>query len=30
MQNGATLLDVAEIITLDNVNMIKNKLEDIE
>ena len=30
MQNGATLLDVAEIITLDNVNMIKNRLSDIE
>lgn len=30
MQNGATLLDVAEIVTLDNVNMIKNKLSEIE
>lgn len=30
MQNGATLLDIAEIITLDNVSMIKNKLEEIE
>ena len=30
MQNGATLLDVAEIVTLDNVTMIKNKLSDIE
>lgn len=30
MQNGATLLDIAEIITLDNVTMIKNRLEDIE
>ena len=30
MQNGATLLDVAEIITMDNVNMIKNRLADIE
>ena len=30
MQNGASLLDIAEIITLDNVNMIKDKLEEIE
>lgn len=30
MQNGASLLDIAEIITLDNVNMIKNRLEEIE
>lgn len=30
MQNGATLLDCAEIITMDNLNMIKNKLNDIE
>ncbi|UWG05942.1 MAG: hypothetical protein [Bacteriophage sp.] len=30
MQNGASLLDIAEIITMDNVNMIKNRLEDIE
>ena len=30
MQNGASLLDVAEIITLDNTTMIKNKLEEIE
>ena len=30
MQNGAGLLDIAEIITLDNVNMIKNKLQEIE
>lgn len=30
MQNGASLLDVAEIITMDNVTMIKNKLEEIE
>lgn len=30
MQNGASLLDIAEIITLDNISMIKNKLEDIE
>lgn len=30
MQNGASLLDVAEIITLDNMNMIKNRLEEIE
>ena len=30
MQNGATLLDVAEIMTLDNTTLIKNKLEEIE
>ena len=30
MQNGATLLDVAEIMTLDNTTMIKSKLEEIE
>lgn len=30
MQNGASLLDVAEIITMDNITMIKNRLEDIE
>lgn len=30
MQNGASLLDIAEIITLDNMNMIKNRLEEIE
>lgn len=30
MQNRASLLDVAEIITLDNVSMIKNRLEEIE
>lgn len=30
MQNGASLLDIAEIITMDNVTMIKNKLEEIE
>lgn len=30
MQNGASLLDIAEIITTDNVTMIKNKLEEIE
>lgn len=30
MQNGASLLDIAEIITMDNINMIKNRLEDIE
>lgn len=30
MQNGASLLDIAEIITLDNVNAIKNRLEEIE
>lgn len=30
MQNGASLLDIAEIITLDNITVIKNKLEEIE
>lgn len=30
MQNGASLLDIAEIVTMDNVNMIKNRLEEIE
>lgn len=30
MQNGASLLDIAEIITLDNTSMIKNRLEEIE
>ena len=30
MQNGASLLDIAEIITLDNMSMIKNRLEEIE
>lgn len=30
MQNGASLLDIAEIITMDNVTMIKNRLQDIE
>lgn len=30
MQNGASLLDIAEIITLDNVNLIKQRLQDIE
>ena len=30
MQNGASLLDITEIITMDNVAMIKNKLEEIE
>ena len=30
MQNGASLLDIAEIITLDNVNAIKDRLEEIE
>jgi hypothetical protein len=30
MQNGATLLDIAEIMTLDNVSEIKNRLEKIE
>lgn len=30
MQNGASLLDVAEIITMDNINMIKDRLQDIE
>ena len=28
MQNGASLLDITEIITMDNVAMIKNKLEE--
>ena len=30
MQNGASLLDIAEIITLDNMSIIKNRLEEIE
>ena len=30
MQNGASLLDIAEIITMDNVNEIKQRLEEIE
>lgn len=30
MQNGASLLDVAEIITMDNITLIKNRLEEIE
>lgn len=30
MQNGASLLDIAEIITMDNINEIKQRLEDIE
>lgn len=30
MQNGASLLDIAEIITTDNVTMIRGKLEEIE
>lgn len=30
MQNGASLLDIAEIITMDNINMIKSRLEEIE
>lgn len=30
MQNGATLRDISEIMTLDNVNMIKEKLTEIE
>lgn len=30
MQNGASLLDIAEIITLDNMSMIKDRLEEIE
>jgi len=30
MQNGASLLDVAEVITLDNITMIKGKLQEIE
>ena len=30
MQNGASLLDIVDIISLDNFTMIKNKLKDIE
>lgn len=30
MQNGASLLDIAEIITMDNVTMIKDRLQEIE
>lgn len=30
MQNGASLLDAAEILTMDNLTMIKNRLEDLE
>lgn len=30
MQNGASLLDIAEIITMNNVTMIRSKLEEIE
>lgn len=30
MQNGASLLDIAEIITMDSVTMIRSKLEEIE
>lgn len=30
MQNGASLLDAAEILTMDNLSMIKNKLREIE
>lgn len=30
MQNGASLLDIAEVITMDNVTMIRSKLEEIE
>lgn len=30
MQNGASLLDIVEIITMDNISMIKSKLEEIE
>ena len=30
MQNGASLLDIVEVLTLDNLSMIKNKLEEIE
>lgn len=30
MQNGASLLDIVEIITTDNVTMIRSKLEEIE
>jgi hypothetical protein len=29
MQNGASLLDIAEILTTDNLSMIKNKLQEI-
>ena len=30
MQNGATLLDIAEIMTKDNISRIKSTLKDIE
>ena len=30
MQNGASLLDAAEILTMDNLSIIKNKLQEIE
>lgn len=30
IQNGASLLDIAEVITMDNVTMIRSKLEEIE
>jgi hypothetical protein len=30
MQNGTSILDIAEIMTLDNITMIKNKLGEIE
>lgn len=30
MQNGASLLDIAEIITMDNISTIKSRLEEIE
>lgn len=30
MQNGASLLDAAEILTMDNLSMIKSKLQEIE
>lgn len=30
MQNGASLLEITEIMTLDNITLIKEKLEDIE
>lgn len=30
MQNGASLLDAAEILTMDNLTMIKHKLEELE
>ena len=30
MQNGASLLDAAEIFTSDNLSVIKSKLQDIE